>query len=78
MATQEPSDLEIERFLIELDQMCEILEHRGWPMQAAEAEQLYVNIHRRIGRAIPHGRAQRLMRELAEAGQFRHRASDFQ
>jgi hypothetical protein len=59
------ADLEIERVLIELDQMCDAFERRGWLMQAAEAEQLYANIHRRIGRAIPHQRAERLMRELA-------------
>lgn len=73
----EPSDVEIERLLLQLDMICDMLEQLGWPMQAAEAEQLYVNIHRRIGRPIPHVRAARLMQELAEVGQFRRRASDF-
>lgn len=72
------SDMEIERVLIELDQMCDTFEKRGWPIQAAEAEELYINIHRRIGRAIPRGRASRLMRELTEASQPRRRATDFQ
>ncbi len=59
------SDYEIDRMLIELDHMCDMFEQRGWHVQAAEAEQLYTNIHRRIGRAVPHARAERLMRELA-------------
>lgn len=71
-----PSDMEIERVLIELDQMCETFEQRGWPMQAAEAEQLYINVHRRIGRAIPERRTGRLMKELAEAGKLRRRVTD--
>jgi hypothetical protein len=62
---QQVKDLEVERMLIELDQMCDTFERRGWPIQAAEAEQLYANVHRQIGRPVPHARAERLMRELS-------------
>jgi hypothetical protein len=65
-------DLEVERMLIELDQMCDTFERRGWRIQAAEAEQLYANVHRRIGRPVPSSRADRLMRELAAAAAPSH------
>lgn len=66
------SDYEIHRILIELDHMCDTFEQRGWHVQAAEAEQLYTNIHRRLGRAVPYARAERLMRELAVAARSVH------
>jgi hypothetical protein len=75
MAT--PSDLKIERILIELDQMCDAFERRGWHMQAAEAEQLYANTLRRVGKAVPTSRSHRLMRELAQGVQRSRRATDF-
>ena len=68
-------DVEIERVLLELDQMCETLERRGWYAQAADAEQLYANLHRRIGRPMPGGRSSRLMRELMKIGQPVRRTS---
>lgn len=68
------SDLEIERILLELDQMCDTFERRGWIGQAAAAEQLYVNIHRQIGKPVPRGRSERLMRELATVAPLIRRA----
>lgn len=69
-----PVDQDVERALVELNNMCDLFERQGWPIQAAEAEQLYVSIHHRLGRTVAPDRAKRLMRQLSTIATPRRRS----